>query len=274
VLLAPLLLSVASDPHITLMAVGDVMLDRYVGRAIEREGMGYPLGAVGAILQKADLVVANLECPLTRHPKQLVKQFVFRAPPARVAALKGIDLVSVANNHSLDCGRTGLAATLSTLKAAKIEVCGSNLEPTIVVRKGIRLAFLGFSDFPEPGGGVNYYEPALLDAVRGARRKADIVVVFPHWGVEGRASPSERQVGEAKELAQAGADLVIGSHPHTLQPISHIGHTVVAYSMGNFVFDSQGAPTAIFDFTISRRGVESAKLIMCRIVGSRPIPAP
>src|ERR1043165_2264409 len=91
-------------PPLTLLAVGDVMLDRYVGRAIARYGVAYPLARVKPILSKADLVVGNLECPITSRPRVLEKHFAFRAEPSSAAALQGFDVLSVANNHPLDCG--------------------------------------------------------------------------------------------------------------------------------------------------------------------------
>ncbi|HTQ08654.1 MAG TPA: CapA family protein [Fimbriimonadaceae bacterium] len=264
--------------HVTLDAVGDIMLDRYVGEEIERHGTAYPLSKVRRVLAKADLAVANLECPLTRQPRVLPKSFAFRCPPERVAALSGIQLVTVANNHTLDCGRPGLSETLSTLRSAGIAVFGSSTTPAVVERHGIRIAFLGFSDFPEsaPGDapGIVYYDrAAIAAAVTRARSEADVVVVFAHWGIEGDPRPSARQREEASEIARAGADLILGAHPHVLQPVERIGHTVVAYSMGNFVFDppnSAQARTAIYRFTIGRDGVTYCELLPCLIEACRP----
>jgi len=268
-------------PHVTLDAVGDIMLDRYAGDEIVRHGSGYPLAVVRPVLAKADLTVANLECPLTGQPKTLPKTYVFRCPAERVAALAGIDLVTVANNHTLDCGRAGLAETTTVLTSAGIEVCGLSLQPTIVERHGIRIAFLGFSDFPEDapgsGPGVVYYDRAKIESAVGqARKKADVVVVFAHWGIEGDPFPSERQRREARELAGDGADLILGAHPHVLQPVERIGKTVIAFSMGNFVFDAPNAAqakTAIFEFRLGKHGVASYRLVPCVIKRTRPVPS-
>src|ERR1044072_1516830 len=144
------LLVIAPLKPITLMAVGDVMLDRYVGRAIARYGAGYPLSRVRPFLDQADLVVGNLECPITSRPRTVSKHFVFRASPAHASALAGFDVLSVANNHSLDCGRTGLDDTVAGLSKLGIADVGTSLEPVVVTRGGVRIAFLAFSDFPEP----------------------------------------------------------------------------------------------------------------------------
>ncbi|MFI5386365.1 MAG: CapA family protein [Fimbriimonadales bacterium] len=310
-------------PHLlTLAAVGDIMLDRYVGRAIDRNGANYPLGKVRGALRQSDLVIANLECPLTSHPKELIKHFPFRVPPDRVGALRGIDIVSVANNHTLDCGSDGLVETLRTLDKAGIQPLGAGLDPwkpVIVSKNGLRIAFFALSDFPErepisprtpgsaksgpppaPGevwGGnaqpdvafpktstpqrlaaspVAYYNASKMKAaILAAGKDADVIVVFAHWGVEGDSSPSDRQRREAKELAADGADLILGAHPHVLQPVEHIGKTVVAYSLGDFVFDTtkpKEAKTAIFRFTLTKKGVESFELVPCRIRHARPEP--
>jgi|SRR5579862_3871340 len=272
----------SETPHsFSLSAVGDVMLDRYVGREIDRHGTSYPLARVRALLAKADLVVANLECPLTSRPKELHKTYTFRVPPERVAALKGIDVVSVANNHTLDCGRGGLTDTLAALRGAGIEVCGIDADPLIIERKGIRIGIIAFSDFPETvnggGPGVNYYNPELMKRkIALAHKTAGFVIVLAHWGIEGDSTPSDRQRREAKELAADGADLILGAHPHVLQPVDRIGKTVVAYSMGNFVFDppnAKQASTAVFQFEIGNDGVGSSKLIPCRIRHEQPAPS-
>lgn len=271
-------LLIRPQAEVTLIAVGDIMLDRYVGQAIDKHGLDYPLAEVRPTFAKADIVVANLECPLTDEPRELQKRFVFRVPPERVGALKGIDLVSVANNHSLDCGRAGLQETLSTLEKEGIASCGVLPQATTITRKGIRVAFIGYSDFPEsvPGDSplVNYYDlPTLTKAIQTAKSRSAIVVVFPHWGIEGTAQISARQKTEASALANAGADLIVGSHPHVLQPVERIGKTVVAYSMGNFVFDAipSQSRTAIFQFKITSDGVKSATQIPCHIKKMRPI---
>lgn len=256
------------------------MLDRYVGRAIEAHGPGYSLGEVRKELGKADLVVANLECPLTTQPKLLVKHFPFRVPTSRAAALEGIDLVSIANNHTLDCGRPGLAQTVRTLRKKHIEPIGEEGWKAVVVnRNGLRIAFFAFSDFPETvsgiGPAVSYYDKdKMREALLAVRKKVDDVVVFAHWGVEGESQPSERQRKEAKELAAAGADLILGSHPHVLQPVEKIGRTIVAYSMGNFVFDSvkpNEARTAIFRFKLTRAGASALAPVPCQISHTRPV---
>lgn len=274
--------------RLALAAVGDVMLDRYVGRRIDQFGPAFPLEMVAPELQKADLVIANLECPLTTAPPALEKRFIFRVNPANVAALKGIDIVSLANNHTLDCGEAGFAETQRTLAKALIATIGADSwKPLILQRNGLKIAIFAFSDFPEnptnasaksvhrtPNSGPTYYNPARMRAaIAFMRPQVDDIIVFAHWGIEGTAVPSERQRMEAREMAEAGADLILGSHPHVLQPVERIGHTVVAYSMGNFVFDAtktEERKTAIFKFLLRPHEVSEWKLTHCRITNARP----
>jgi poly-gamma-glutamate synthesis protein (capsule biosynthesis protein) len=262
------------------MAVGDLMLDRYVAREIEHHGTAYPLERVRPVLDAADLVAGNSECPITDRPRDASKRFVFRAMPDYASALKGFDVLSVANNHSLDCGPAGLTDTIANLSLQGIQPVGTAAgEPVVIEKKGIKIAFLAFSDFNEPGDdGVMHYDRERLGRnITAVRRRADVVVVMAHWGVEGSSEPTPRQRAEAKELAMAGADLILGSHPHVLQPVERLGKCVVAYSMGNFVFDAVKAKereTAIFSFEIRARGVDSWRTIPCKIRNARPEPAP
>jgi poly-gamma-glutamate synthesis protein (capsule biosynthesis protein) len=268
------LCALALPPALPLIAVGDIMLDRYVGRAIEKYGVSYPLSKVRSALKSAVVTVGNLECPLTSRQRAASKRFVFRAPPSSVGALAGIDVLSVANNHSMDCGPEGLTDTIATLSAAGIQPVSRS--PVVVERMGMRIGFVAFSDFPESGGDFSF-GPGLLKEVAGMRSRTDFLVVMAHWGVEGSNAVSDRQRREAKQLADAGADLVLGSHPHVMQPVERIGRTVVAYSMGNFVFDAvtrKEQETAIYCFAIGRDGVQSWRLIPCRIEHARPVLLP
>jgi len=276
---------------VTLMAVGDVMLDRFVGRAIDRFGPRYPFARVRKTLNRANIVYANLECPLTTEQKVLAKRFVFRVKPGSVGVfnLKPLTVLSTANNHSLDCGRKGLAQTLETLDRHHLQHAGAGStedaawQPLIVQRKGLKVAFIAVSDFPETVAGdspvVCYYDEARLKtSIQRARKSADIVVVCPHWGIEDTTVTSERVKREARLISDDGADLILGCHPHVLQSVTWLtrpdgGRTCVAFSMGNFVFDTTRAlqtKTGIFSFTLNRRGVSASKLLPATIVNCQP----
>ncbi len=295
-------------PTLELVAVGDILLDRDVSTKIDRFGVGYPFEKVADVLSSADITFGNLECPLSEKGTKVIKPYVFQAKPdsAQCLVKAGLDVVSLANNHTMDCGRTGLVETMETLRQSDIRWCGAgrNREEaeaaTVVEVKGIKVAFVGFCDFLPEGSFIRDDKPTIAMAseerirksVAAAHKKADVVVASFHWGVEFDSRPSERQIKLAHTAAQSGADLVLGHHPHVLQgiefvtdasvrphPSSLIPHqSLVAYSLGNFVFDQRryGAMTSntiILRCTLNKQGVVSAKVVPVRIEECRPRPA-
>jgi poly-gamma-glutamate capsule biosynthesis protein CapA/YwtB (metallophosphatase superfamily) len=279
-----ILLALLAAPTITLAAVGDVMLDRYVGRHIDQEGPGYPLKLVEPYLAGVDILVGNLECPVTAAPPAFNKHYVFQAKPQRLAAVKRFTLFGLANNHALDCGERGLDDTIANLDRLGIghAGAGSDLDrawmPVVVERKGIKVAFVSYTDFA-PGQGAErmavYDEKRLRQSIRQAKKWAHAVIVLVHWGVEDSREATARQKREAMAAAHAGADLILGSHPHVLQPIEWIGHTVVVYSMGNFIFDSpnlkpEEKKTALYTFRIGTHGVVDSTVTPLAILRGRP----
>jgi poly-gamma-glutamate synthesis protein (capsule biosynthesis protein) len=264
--------------EVTLVAVGDLQLGRGVGRSIEAEGVEYPFRAVRALLDGADIAFGNLECALSKEAKPIPKRYSFKADPeaARGLAWAGFDVLSLANNHSLDCGRRALAETTEALRAHGLLPVGAaeNAQaaaaPLIMQRRGLRVAFLARTMFyPE---GVIYREDAptvaVLDPehieqeIRAACERADIVVVSLHWGIEYARQPQEEQRRLARRLIDAGASLVLGHHPHTPQPVERYRGGVIAYSLGNFVFDA-ASPHAreglAFRCVLTRNGIRSAE---------------
>jgi poly-gamma-glutamate synthesis protein (capsule biosynthesis protein) len=154
-----------------------------------------------------------------------------RAPPEAVAALStsGFDVVSLANNHTMDAGQAGLAETIAILNGSGI----AHVLPARYDRSAdLRVAFVALDD------STGRLDPsAASEVVARAARSAEVVVASVHWGGEYQAAPSGRQRSVARVLANAGADLVIGHGPHVLQPVEWHGETLVAYSLGNFLFD-------------------------------------
>ena len=189
-------------------------------------------------LTSADLVLANLESPLTDAPVQTESPYALCAAPENVKYLAdaGFDLLALSNNHSLDCGTEGLLETQSMLMNAGLGFIGPDPEPAYRVMNGIRLAFLAFD-----ATGRFDIETAV-QAVRSAREVGDVVVVSVHWGAEYQAGASSGQKQIAGELAEAGAALIWGHHPHVLQPAEWIddNKTLVLYSLGNALFDQYG----------------------------------
>jgi poly-gamma-glutamate synthesis protein (capsule biosynthesis protein) len=256
-----------------------------VGHAISREGAAYPLAEVASILASADLAFVNLECPLAASGLAVQKTFSFRAAPSSVATLiaGGIDVVSLANNHTLDVGREGLEETIRVLDGAGVAHVGAGADrrlaegPLVLKRGGITLAFLAFSDLVVEGilprsdrTTIAFADDeALGAAVRHARGSADLVIVSLHAGVEYEPRPSERQRRLIDIAVEAGADLVLGHHPHVLQGLAFVSRpgrrpALVAYSLGNFVFDPRRAEareSAILNVTLGPGGVTAAHLV-------------
>jgi poly-gamma-glutamate capsule biosynthesis protein CapA/YwtB (metallophosphatase superfamily) len=243
VLLTAVAVAASPAPAVTLVFVGDVMLGRAVAAALAGDWAA-AFDGVQPWLAGADLALANLESPLTRAPFQ-GGRFDLRAPPEAVQALAaaGFDVVSLANNHALDGGAAGLAETLETLAGAGIKaVVESGLDNLLgsgpggvqnVHVRGVRIAVVGLWD----SGGALDTAPVALAATR-----ADLVVVLVHWGAEYEpVTPRQREW--ARELARAGAGLIVGHGPHVLQPVEQVERVWVAYSLGNFLFDQPFADT-------------------------------
>lgn len=247
---------VDDEPVVELIAVGDVMLGR--GVADEPE----PLADVAAWLAAADLTFGNLEAVIVAdgtprtapggEPQPIILQAPVTAVPHLTSA--GFDILSLANNHSLDFGLDGLAETAVRLQNAHIDIVGagpdaaSAYQPLIREVDGLRLAFLAFNAVPDPGRGgsriapTNQWQPADWDgtlaiaAVTAASEQADVVIVSMHWGYEYELRVDPGQETAVQALSAAGADLVLGHHPHVVQDLRGWQPTA-AYSLGNFVFD-------------------------------------
>ena len=272
---------VESGPHVEILAVGDIMPARWVERRLWAHGYGYPFAATAEILRGGQITFANLESPLVPGAPVEAFQMVFRGDPEFADALgdAGFDVVSLANNHAGDQGADGLAATAEALRAAGVRPVGVGVglesrAPVIVETPTGSVAFLAYADerwipgravAAEFSAGVAPLRPAMIAAdVVAAREVADFVVVSMHAGTEYEPLPDDVQRAAALAAARAGATLVIGHHPHVLQPIERIGTTVVAWSLGNFVFDQDQSPetqeTAIVRFEVSESGVEVSAL--------------
>lgn len=267
------------------------MLGRGVASVARRHGgWRWVFERARPLIQRADIAFCNLECALTRRSWHVAKKIVLKADPSAVWGLKwcGFDVASLANNHTLDYGREGLLDTIRALDRAGIAHCGAgrNLEeallPAVLERKGLKVAFLGFCDFPPPV----VFDPKkpcvapaspgrIEEAVKEAKKRADLVVCSFHWGVEYAKWRSKRQRDLAVCAVEAGANLVLGHHPHVLQPLLRYKSTFIAYSLGNFVFDQRRRDTrrtAVLWCELTKGGVEGARPIPFRIERFRPVP--
>ena len=263
----------AAPEDVTLVFAGDIMLDGLPGEGIAR-GLD-PLAYFAPILASADLAVGNLECSvaLTGTPED--KRFTFRAHPRTLPVLgRHFGAVGLANNHSGDFGKAALSETMANLRAEGMPFFGAGKdlaaahEPLIIERKGLRIALLAYDEFkprsfeagPDyPGVAWSEDEQAIADIQRARALGADLVFPFLHWGWEGEPAPCPRQRDLAHQLIDAGADAVIGGHPHVTQGVETYHGKLILYSLGNFVFDGfHEAATRtgwLLRLALSRRGV-------------------
>jgi poly-gamma-glutamate synthesis protein (capsule biosynthesis protein) len=261
-------------------AVGDVLLDRGVRTAIDKHGPTAPLQDVAPLLRDHDLALFNLECPLSDLGMLLPKRYAFRGATSAVGALKeaGLSVAGLANNHTLDCGRDALLDTIDRLERAGIQTVGAGrnertaMEGRALEIRGVKVALLAFVamplelvfDAPDKPSVAPASEEGVATSIRRARTKAHVVIVSFHWGREMDAHASDRQRALAHLAVDAGADLVLGHHPHVLQGVEKYRGRLIAFSLGGFLFDMQrpdARQSAVFECLLGRDGVSSARLI-------------
>jgi len=248
----------ASSPSITLAFLGDVMLGRSVDPSAESFAYLIPH------LFAADLVFANLESPFTNAPVQTQSDYVLCAPPENAAWLAqwGLDVLTLANNHILDCGQAGMAETQESLSVNGLAWAGPGDEALHLQEDGVQLALLAFDDVSNPFDIVQ-----AAAAVQHEHEAGNIVIVSIHWGMEYQGGASNRQEEIAQELADAGATLIWGHHPHVLQESAWLndGQTLVLYSLGNALFDQYGLEdtrqSALILIEMDRGGILSVEAV-------------
>ncbi len=240
----------SNPPTVSLVFAGDIVLDDAAGALIERGGD--PFEAFAPVFKAADIRLGNLECVVATKGSAGDKNFTFRAHPRSLPVLKRhFDAVGLANNHSGDFGREAFAEMLDLLKAEGLGQFGGghNLKeahtPLIIERKGLRIALLGYNefmprsfeaDYNAPGSAWSEDEQVVAD-IRAARvvHQADLVIPVMHWGWENELTANARQRQLARTMIDAGADAIIGGHPHVTQDIEHYRGKPIVYSVGNFV---------------------------------------
>lgn len=224
------------------------MLDRYIRKLGEKNGYDNILAPIAPLLKTADIALVNLEGPITSSPSQTllpdgtlskVLIFTFTTDTAPALATAGVDLVSLANNHSDNFGLVGLAETKKWLASAGIDWFGgpwnNQGEAKIICQSEMCLAFVGYNEFNDG------FEQVLTE-VRELEDQVDFTVVMPHWGEEYVGEPTDQLKTKAKSLVEAGADLIVGAHPHVIMSNEEIGGVPVFYSLGNLLFDQYFSP--------------------------------
>ncbi|MFA4845841.1 MAG: AmmeMemoRadiSam system protein B [Patescibacteria group bacterium] len=267
------------DPFVSLHFVGDVMLDRGVRTKIEENGVDYPWENVTRYLQGSHLRIANLEGTVSEKESLMTHEppFIFTFAPEFVEAIKPfIDVVSLANNHTDDYGAQGEQETRDRLiQDLEIEWFGGSSSSEDIYRYdlcdqsgcSLGISLIGFHQF---GFTIHDLTPIIEQEDQAGR----FVIVMPHWGEEYITSPQDGQRALAVAMIAAGADLIIGSHPHVVQGMEVIDNVPVVYSLGNFIFDQE------FDETVTGMtlGVildeDSATLYLSPIetMGGQPTP--
>ena len=283
-------------PSLTIAAGGDVMGDRGVAAFIRAHGAPAVLAKVKPFLADAQLAFVNLECPISdKGTAQASKEYTFRAPISLPGGLvsAGIDVVSMANNHVLDYGRAAFLDTLKRLDAAGVAHAGAGANsasaaaPALLITPSGTVAVLAFTEII-PGGfeagpkqpGTNPAIPdykKMLSSIKAAAARADFVVVSMHWGIEYTAQANAGQRALAHQIIDAGADLVIGHHPHVIQGIELYRNKLIAYSLGDFVFDHNGRATGeafVLRASLPQTGLPSLEIVPVYLNDLTGVPAP
>ncbi|MBQ8624258.1 MAG: CapA family protein [Oscillospiraceae bacterium] len=276
------------DATVRICIGGDTSIDSEFAEVAYRKGVDYPWAEVSEVLNAADLSIVNLEtCVSTRGVSEKKEGFGFRTPPDMLEGFvnAGIDLVNLANNHTRDFGYDALLDTFMHLSEYGIDYFGAgndyNEAAGLVVKEvnGVKIGFTGCNrvwlpeDYAAAEGhaGINQVHSvsdertkAYLEKVKEYDSQCDVLIVFLHYGTEEVFEITSYQERMSKALIDAGADMVMGGHSHTLQPIEFYNGKPIFYSIGNFIFwhvdDDIDGLTVIFDITVNRDGFVSLKV--------------
>jgi poly-gamma-glutamate capsule biosynthesis protein CapA/YwtB (metallophosphatase superfamily) len=270
--------------HVIIGFAGDVMIGRLVNKIIQEKGYSYPWGNSLSLLAQADLRIINLETTLTNYTKETPKVFNFRALPDRVKTLQNahIDVVNLANNHSLDFQENGLAETIATLDSAGIQHVGAGInihsarKPVIITKNGIKIGIIGYTDneptwkASEDKPGTNYINVGDVQNIKKQittlRPLVDIVIVTNHWGPNMEQVPSPDFVEFAHNIIDSGADIIHGHSSHVFQGIEIYQNKIIMYDTGDFIDDYAVDPklrndqSFFFTVTVSKNSPISATL--------------
>ncbi|GHU44411.1 capsular polysaccharide biosynthesis protein [Clostridia bacterium] len=278
----------STDATIDMVFMGDIYLSDYVLNQYKEKGISGVLSEELLTQTKnADLAMANEEFGFsTRGEPQADKQFTFRVNPSYVSVFQdmGLDIVSLANNHSLDFGAEALSDSFATLDQAGILYAGAgdskerSLRAMKIDANGKKIGILAATrviptadwniDNRKPGLLCTYDGIALCEAITEAKEHFDFVVVYVHWGVEKAEKPQDYQKDLARAYIDAGADLVVGAHPHVLQGIEYYKGKPIVYSLGNFIFYQEIEATVLLHISMEADGNTMLRLIPATASGA------
>ncbi len=286
----------------TVALAGDVMLGRLVNDVLRLRGPTWPWGDLRPLLVGADLTIVNLECVIARDGRpwqRWPKVFHFRVDPIAAESLKlaGIDAVGLANNHILDYDGEALAETIELLAESGVVWFGAGNDisdarrPAFVESAGVRVAFLAYNEFAPlffsfayprsfeataTQSGTAPLKPTAVEAdIRAAKAISDAVAVYLHWGVEEADLPRPDQRDMARGFIAAGADLIVGTHPHVLQGFEIHDGRLIAYSLGNYVYDQKKprqVESLILTTAVAPAGTTRPTVVPVHINDGRPQP--
>ena len=289
---APDSMAAGTGGAFTVTFAGDILMDPgyAAGDALTKRGAeGCFDDEALALMRDADLFVVNNEFAYTTRGTAVSKQFNFRADPKHASILNdmGADLVTLGNNHTYDYGEEGLLDTLDALNAAGVPYVGAGRnqeeaeKPAVYAVDGFRISIVNAESIlfnssapaqsaqgSRPGTFDCWRPEMLFEAVRKAKAQSDYCIVVMHWGSEGKSTPNEKQHILSEGAAEAGADLMIGGHPHVLQSIGRVGSVPVVYSLGNYLFHSGTYDTGVVQavFRPAEHRLESLRFVpmQCR----------
>lgn len=224
----------------TLVVTGDIIPARSVNtRTLTYNNFTWAFDPTADILRSGDITYVNLESPLTSDCAPTNSGMIFCGDVRHIQGLTfaGVDVVNLANNHLGNQGKQGIEETVSLLQKNNMVPIGTENNPQYTSVKGNRIAFLGYDDIEKQAGVSFVNEAVIKDEIVEARKNADVVIVQFHWGVEYVSQPTSRQRQLGKLAIDSGADLVIGNHPHWIQPVELYKGKLITYAHGNFIFD-------------------------------------
>ena len=285
-----------SGQAVTLAFAGDTNFQNQLGAV--RSAPATVLAAIAPTLSAADVAMLNLEAALGSGGTPAAKQFTFQVPEQAIDAVQaaGVDVVTVANNHGMDHGPVGLQDTLRIKHGRDFPILGVGADdteaytPWVTEVKGQRIGFVAANDVfdsnlvslwtagpghPGLASAEEAHQDRLADEIRQLRPTVDTLVVFLHYGTETQTCPNERQRLLVRFLTEAGADIVVGSHPHRVQGVGYHGQQFVAYSLGNFAFlanSAEGAATGVLTVTATGRRIDRYTWTPAVIRNSIPHP--
>jgi poly-gamma-glutamate synthesis protein (capsule biosynthesis protein) len=271
------------NPQLSLVVAGDVMLARSVTTKMRQlQDFSYPFAKIAPVLANADLTLVNLESPFGRHCPSTDQGMKFCADFRSLEGLikAGVDLVSLANNHALDQGEAGLSETIRLLEENFITPIGLR-EPVFLKVKGINLVFLAYNGVLPKSELISWSYPEVITSeIKRFKKEADLLIVFFHWGKEYQKAPmaGSGTIYDPKKLARraidAGADLILGAHPHIVQETEWYRDSLIVYSLGNLVFDqswSQATQEGLIGrFILDKNGLISHQLLPIQIKNYQP----